>query len=137
MFAVSTVGSAFGFLVLGTYVLLKSKHFDVDAFNWIPLTSFSFVLFIASLGVLNLPFVVISEVMPEKVKDFGVSFCMTVLWTLCFIMVKFFPILNELLGFHGSMFMFAMICLLCEAFIIFYVPETKGKSYEQIMDSLR
>lgn len=62
---------------------------------------------------------------------------MTVLWTATFVIVKFFPLLNELLGSYGSMYLFAVICLLGEIFIALYVPETKGKSYEQIMDSLR
>lgn len=116
---------------------MKSKQFDVDAFNWIPLASFSFVIFIASLGVLNLPFVVISEVMPDQLKDYGVSFCMTIMWSITFVMVKCLPFLYGIIGFHGSMFLFAGICIVGELFIVLFVPETKGKSYEQIMDSLR
>lgn len=137
LFAASTVGTAFGLVVLGTFVMLKSWGHELESFNWIPLVSFSFVIFISSLGVLNLPFVVIAEIMPENIKDFAVSFCMTVLWTLTFIMVKYLPFLTESLGFHWSMFLFAGICLLGELFIILAMPETKGKSYEEIMDALR
>lgn len=137
LFAVSSVGTASGLVVLGTYVMLKSWGHDVESFNWIPLASFSFVIFISSLGVLNLPFLVISEIMPENIKDFAVSFCMTVLWALTFIMVKYLPFITNTLGFHCSMFLFAGICLLGELFILLKVPETKGKSFEEIMDALR
>ena len=137
LFSVSAIGTAIGLVTLGTYVMLKSWGYEVDSFNWIPIASFSFVIFIASLGVLNLPFVVISEIMPENIKDFAVSFCMIVLWSLTFLMVKYLPFITESLGFHHSMFLFASICVLGEIFIIMYVPETKGKSYEQIMDALR
>lgn len=137
LFAVSTIGTSVGLIILGTYVLMKSRNFEVDAYNWIPLVSFSFVIFIASLGVLNLPFVVITEVMPDKFKDYGVSLCMTFIWFLAFVMVKCLPYLYELIGFHGSMFLFSGVCLLGELFIVCYVPETKGKSHDQIMASLR
>lgn len=117
--------------------MLKSWNLDVKAFSWVPITSFSFVIFIASWAVLTLPFLVISEVMPEKLKDFGVSFCMSVVWTFAFICIKIFPILNDTLGFHGSMFFFAACCLSSALFIISYMPETKGRSHEQIMSLLQ
>lgn len=108
----------------------------METYNWIPLVSFSFVLFIASLAVLTLPFIVISELMPEKLKEFGVSFCMTLLWSFAFIALKYLPLLADTLGFHGSMFLFAGVCVFGAIFVAFYMPETKGKSYEEIMNSL-
>lgn len=74
--------------------------------------------------------------MPDKLKDFGTSFCMTLLWISQFIMLKFLPLLTDTLGFHGSMFLFAGVCVACTVFIILFMPETKGRSYEQIMKSL-
>lgn len=63
-----------GFIVLGTYTMLKSWQYDIDAYNWIPVASFSFVIFIASWAVLTLNNLVIAEIMPENIKDFGVTF---------------------------------------------------------------
>lgn len=40
---------------------------DVSSFNWVPIVSFSFVVFIASWGLLTLPFLVVTEILPEKV----------------------------------------------------------------------
>lgn len=149
-----------GLTTLGVYMMLKTWGYDVEAFNWIPLASFSFSIFIASWAILTLPFLVISEgnetkyiefnkltsikqnlsslseVMPDKLKDFGTSFCMTLLWISQFIMLKFLPLLTDTLGFHGSMFLFAGVCVACTVFIILFMPETKGRSYEQIMKSL-
>lgn len=136
-------------------MMLKKWNYDVEEFSWIPITSFSFVIFIASWAILTLPFLVISEIMPEHLKDFGVSFCMTLLWSFAFITIKYLPFLTGTLGFHGSMFLFASVCLSSAVFIILFMPETKGKrqtielflfhyvclfflgkSYEQIMNSL-
>lgn len=38
---------------------------------------------------------------------------------------------------HGAMFIFGGICVLGAIFVIFMLPEIKGKSYEEIMNDLR
>lgn len=137
LFTISAIGTALGLGSLGVYMLLKSFSYDVDQFNWIPLASFSFGIFIASVAILNLPFLLIAEIMPEKWKNFGVSFCVALVWFIAFVTTKFLPLLIATLGFHGTMFVFAGICLSSAIFIISYMPETKGKSHEQIMKSLQ
>lgn len=133
----STVGIAIGLTVLGVYVMLNPVNSDApNNFNWIPLASFSFVIFIASCGLRNLPFVVISEILPEKVKDLVMSLCMSLIWLLGFFAVKFLPFLFSTLGFHGSMFLFTAVCIAGVVFIILIVPETKGKSHAEIMELL-
>lgn len=57
-------------------MLVRSHGYPVDEYNWIPLVSFSFVIFIANWAVLTLTFLVISEIMPDNLKSFGSSFCM-------------------------------------------------------------
>lgn len=136
LLAISSTGTALGLISLGTYSMLNVNGYDVSAFNWIPISSFSFVIFIASWGVLTLPFLVISEIMPEKLKNFGSSFCMQLLWVFAFIMLKFLPLLTNTLGMHGSMFLFASCCLTGATFIVLVMPETKGKSRDEIMQLL-
>lgn len=116
---------------------LKTTGVDVSAFNMVPLFSFSFVIFIANWAVLTLPFLVISETLPKRLREFGVSFCMELLWIFAFIMLKYLPFLTETLGMHGSMYLFSGVCLSSAVFIAFVMPETKGKSYDEIMQSLR
>lgn len=136
MISISAVGIALGQVIMGVYMLLKAKDVDVTAFSWLPLASFAFVLFLSQFGILSLPFVVLAEIMPQKIKDGCVSFCMSLLWLLSFIIRKYLPLLMESIGFHGSMFLFAGICLCGAAFIILCMPETKMKSHEEIMKSL-
>lgn len=128
---------AFGLITFGLYMKLKSLDYHVETFNWIPLASFSFILFIGSWAVSSLPFVITAELMPQSLKEFGVSVCMTLLWLLAFLIVKFLPFLTIAIELYGTMFLFAGVCILGALFIIFYVPETKCKSSAEIMDSLR
>lgn len=132
----SAVLMALGLVVLGVYMMLKSWNIDVSAFSWIPLASFSFAVFVSQLGVLSIPFLILAEIMPEKIKDGCVSFCMSLLWAFSFIIIKYLPLLTEWLTFHGSMYLFAGVCICGAAFILAVMPETKCKSHEEIMKSL-
>ncbi|XP_031634206.1 facilitated trehalose transporter Tret1-like [Contarinia nasturtii] len=136
LFIVSSIGIALGLSTLGVYMLLKTRGYPIEAYNWIPLVSFSFVIFIANWAVLTLTFLVISEIMPENLKSFGSSFCMVLLWTSSFFVIKFLPLMTETLEIHGTMFLFSGLCLCGTTFIVFYMPETKGRSYVEIMKLL-
>lgn len=45
----------------------------MDGWSWIPVASFSFCIFIASWGILTLPFLVIAELMPQKVGHYHIT----------------------------------------------------------------
>lgn len=62
LYIISTLGAVIGFITLGVYMMMKSWHWNIDAFNWIPLASFSFIIFSASCAILSLPFTIIGEV---------------------------------------------------------------------------
>lgn len=61
---------------------------------------------------------------------------MSILWFLAFAMLKFFPFLTAALGMHGCMFLFAGLSFSGCAFVLIVLPETKGKSFDEIMKLL-
>lgn len=61
LISTSAFGISIGMFVFASYSYLNSLGFDLTSFNWIPLASFSFTLWIANLGVLSLPFLVTTE----------------------------------------------------------------------------
>lgn len=64
----SALGTGIGLLVLAAYNYAKVLGYPVYEFNWIPLASFSFVIFISNCGILSVPFLVIAEILPLKVR---------------------------------------------------------------------
>lgn len=133
----STIGTTLGLSTFGVFMMFKSMHHEIGALYWIPLTSFSFVIFVASCGILSLPHLVVAEVMPENIKEFGMAICTSLLWCFSFIMFKFLPWMITTFDLYGTMYFFAGITLFGSLFVMFYLPETKGKSHEEIMESLR
>lgn len=64
----SAVGSSICLACLGAYSYANSIGIDVAAYSWISIASFSGMMFLAAIGLIPLMFVVIAEVMPEKVE---------------------------------------------------------------------
>lgn len=137
LYMISTIGSISGYIVFGLYMLFKSWQYDVEAFTWIPLVSLSFVILIQSFAISTLALSCIAELLPEHLREFGVSFCNAILGTSSFIILKSFLFLMRTLGLHGVLFMFAGILIPCTIFIIIFMPETKGRSYNEIMALLK
>lgn len=64
----STTGTGIGLVILGTYLYLRRIGYDLEGFGTVPLASFSFILFVGCCGLMPLPFVVVSEIMPQEVQ---------------------------------------------------------------------
>lgn len=72
---VSFAGTGLCHIVLGTYIYMNAEtNIDLSAYQWVPVTSFSAMIFIASCGANPIPYVVISEILPENVSIFMISF---------------------------------------------------------------
>jgi len=129
----SALGADLGLLILGIYNYLKLLKYSVVDFGWIPLLSFSFVIFIGNCGILSLPFTVITEVLPLKIRNIVSSICMTLMWLLAFLVIGSYPLLASYVGLHGSMLIYSFCCFAGAIFVLWYLPETKGQSHEAIM----
>jgi sugar porter (SP) family MFS transporter len=76
--------------------------------------------------------IVISEIFPNRIRGAAMAVAVSSLWIACFILTYTFPILNAKLGSAGTFWLYAAICVAGFLFIKFKLPETKGKTLEQI-----
>ena len=75
--------------------------------------------------------VLIAELFPNRVRSYAVAIATFMLWGANFVVSFTFPyLLNHLKGY--SFVVYGSMCLLCLAFVLKYLEETKGKSLEQI-----
>ena len=79
---------------------------------------------------------IISEIYPVHVRAKAMSLATLSNWLFNFIVAFTFPYLFNAFNAAGSFCLYGAICLLALAFIYFYVPETKGKTFDQIQDLL-
>ncbi len=86
--------------------------------------------FSASLGAAV--WVVISELFPNRLRSKGMSVAIVALWIACTIVSITFPIMLERLSGGITFLIFAVICLANLLYVWRYVPETKGKTLEEL-----
>ncbi len=76
--------------------------------------------------------VILSEIFPNRIRGAAMSVSVFALWAGCFVLTFTFPLLKESLGIGNTFWLYAGICLAGFFFIFFRLPETKGKTLEQI-----
>jgi sugar porter (SP) family MFS transporter len=76
--------------------------------------------------------VVISEIFPNRIRGTAMSISVFFLWLACFILTYTFPILNAKYGAATTFWIYAGICVAGFLLVWLRLPETKGKSLEQI-----
>ncbi|WP_423129880.1 sugar porter family MFS transporter [Gaoshiqia sp. Z1-71] len=80
--------------------------------------------------------VVTSEMYPTSVRGIAMSFSTSVSWICSLLVVLFFPLMFNGLGGVLTFGLFGLFSLLAFIFIKRYIPETKGKSLEEIEEDL-
>ncbi|CAM3400701.1 sugar porter family MFS transporter [Elizabethkingia occulta] len=86
--------------------------------------------FAMSLGPLT--FVVIAEIFPTKSRATAMSIATFFLWLAVFLVSQTFPILIGSIGSAYTFWLYTLISVLAFLFIRKYIPETKGKTLEEI-----
>ena len=89
-----------------------------------------------AMSLAPVTWVVISEIFPNRIRGAAMSVAVSALWIACFLLTYTFPILNAKLGPAGTFWLYAAICVAGFLFIFAKLPETKGKTLEQIEKDL-
>ncbi|XP_038223363.1 facilitated trehalose transporter Tret1-2 homolog isoform X1 [Zerene cesonia] len=121
---------------LGVYFFLQDTHGSnssiVEAISWLPLLSLSLFIIAFSLGFGPIPWMMAGELCLIDIKAFVGSTAGTFNWLLSFTVTSTFNSLNNAIGSGQVFWLFAGIMVIGFIFIFFVVPETKGKSVDEI-----
>lgn len=80
--------------------------------------------------------VVLSEIFPVRIRGMAMALSTFFLWVACFLLTYTFPWLNEVVGASGTFWIYGGICLAGFLFIRTHLPETKGKTLEELEKEL-
>lgn len=115
------------------YFLLGSSYFfKVEGMAILVLVMVAIATYAMTLAPIT--WVVLSEIFPNKIRGAAMSVATTALWIACFVLTYTFPILNKFLNASGTFWLYGFICFSGFLFILKKLPETKGKSLEEVED---
>jgi sugar porter (SP) family MFS transporter len=89
-----------------------------------------------ALTLAPITWVLIAEIFPNRVRSHAVSTAVSALWIASFLLTYTFPFLNRALGSGGIFLTYGVICLAGCVLVTLTVPETRGRSLEQIEDGI-
>lgn len=102
---------------------------------WVPIFLFLFIAAHA-IGQGAVIWVFISEIFPNHLRASGQAFGSSTHWVLAAIIPSTIPFLFSTIGAGYVFAFFALMMVLQLLFVIFMMPETKGKSLEELSDEL-
>jgi SP family arabinose:H+ symporter-like MFS transporter len=81
-----------------------------------------------------IPWIICSEIFPTKLRGRAMSVATFTIWTSCYIVAQTFPMLNDsaAIGPAKTFWIYAAFSLAGFLFVLRRVPETKGRSLEEI-----
>ena len=80
--------------------------------------------------------VILAEIFPNRVRAVAMAVSTFALWTGCSTLTYTFPFLNNALGSYGTFWVYSVVCLAGFVFVASLLPETKGKSLEELEKEL-
>ncbi|XP_010538705.1 PREDICTED: sugar transporter ERD6-like 15 isoform X1 [Tarenaya hassleriana] len=128
---VSQAGTLLGCIVMAISFFLQERHYLETGTPMLALASVLVYIGANALGMSSIPWIIASEIYPMDVKGSAGTICNLAGAISSWIVAYFFSFLLQWSS-TGTFLIFASVCGFGVVFIAKLVPETKGKSLEEI-----
>lgn len=122
----------FGCAGLATLYLALGGLYFTHQHGWPLLVLVVLAIGCYAMTLAPITWVILSEIFPNEARGACVAVCTTALWAACFVLTYTFPLLNAAVGTARTFWLYAVICAAGFFFVLRRVPETKGRTLEEI-----
>ncbi|KAL5275266.1 hypothetical protein ACFFRR_001283 [Megaselia abdita] len=126
-------------MAISMFLLAASTWFPevIGKIPYITVISIVTYIFTSTLGLMTLPFSMISEVFPPSARGqcAGITICCGYL--MSFVAIKLYPGMVSSIGNENVFAFYGLVSLLAIVYVYIYLPETKGKTLKQIEDHFK
>ncbi|XP_078508005.1 solute carrier family 2, facilitated glucose transporter member 10-like isoform X2 [Lissotriton helveticus] len=103
-----------------------------SALTWITLVSMMAFVSAFSIGFGPMTWLVLSEIYPAEIRGRAFAFCNSFNWATNLIISLSFLDVVDSIGLSWTFLLYGLMAMFAVVFIYLYIPETKGKSLEEI-----
>lgn len=121
---------------LGTHFQLLESDVDPAKIQWLPILSLICFQISAFGGILAVPSAVVSEIFPPNVKCIAASISSATAALFSFISASTYQVLVNLITEKFIFWLYATLLITAIPVLLTFLPETKGKSLQEIQDDL-
>jgi len=128
---VASSGLAGSLIVMGGAIQAK-EFLKASGLDFLFIVAiFAYITFF-SIGVGAIPWLILAEIFPDKVRASASSIASMVNWSCAVLITQLMDTMQKAFGSAGLMWFYSVFCVFLVAFTFFCVPETKGKTFEEI-----
>jgi len=118
---------------MGVSQLLLGAAFKIETLSGsaILLLILLYIAFFA-MAMGPIVWVVLSEIFPTRMRGSAMAIATVALWVADFAVTLSFPVVADRLDESTAFWFYALMCAVDFVFMLFFLPETKGKTLEEI-----
>lgn len=152
LYILSGLGMCISTFIVGVYLHLQPIAYDSgftsfrnstevivasEEEHWTCVVCVLLYVCFSSFGVLVIPWTLIGELLPMKIRGIGGGVMVGIAYIMMFGVVKTFPYALDVTGTMGIFFLFSIMSLAGVAFVYIFLPETLGKTLKEIEDNFK
>ncbi|CAK1543356.1 unnamed protein product [Leptosia nina] len=129
------VASTVSFAVLATTLLLNKN--GGSAPGWLPLLAMIVCVFAYAGGISSMLYIIMTEIFNFQIRGKVMGVVVTYIWFVESLQLLIYAPISNFFGYHTLFYIFAGINLVGFIFTLLFIPETKGKSEEEVSVSIK
>jgi len=110
---------------------------NMDQIRWFPLTGMIVYVFVYAPGVGLIPTLMLTELFSSSIKSKAMCLILFVFAVAQLLSTYVFTLLNTSVGLYAPFLFYGICCLTAACLSLIWVPETKGKTLEEIQQDLK
>jgi len=128
----NALGMGISLIGLGVYFQIYQT---TSSISWLSILTSVLFSFFFSLAWGPFPWVVMAEIIPFRARGVGTSLATMICWIMFFVVTKTYASLESAFGNQGACWFYAGWCFVAFVIVVLFVPETKGRTLEEIEES--
>ncbi|GAB0086952.1 hypothetical protein DMENIID0001_011830 [Sergentomyia squamirostris] len=128
--------SCLSLIIAGIHYFLNEINIDIRDFWWLFFISMAVSAALPSTALTSIAFALPAEILPPKIRGTVITFVWLINWLIGYFHTQYYFQLADIWGHSVWMWIFALGCFFGVIFTYFLIPDTKGKTFDEIVEML-